>query len=148
MESRLLSLPQQTDPNVLDTLTLVQEQVAELRKRDAADGIKYTVYFGRGATGISDEAAEVLKTFIQQEQNRTTGVAIYGFTDRRGDASFNQRLALQRATSVRTFLITNGFDYTKINSVNGLGEDAAAATLEDNTDSANQRAVVLVAGQP
>ncbi len=126
----------------------MQQEVAELRDREANTGIEYKVYFDRGSTDISDEAAVVLKSFIKQEQNRTTGVNIYGFTDRRGDAAFNQRLALQRATAVRSFLIQNGFDFTKIKSLSGLGEDAAAATLDDGTEDADQRAVVLVADQP
>jgi len=148
MEERLKALPQQTDPKLLNTLTQVQKQVAELRDRDTGDAIEYTVYFGLGSVGISDDAAKVLKSFIKQEQNRTTGVSIYGFTDRRGDASYNQRLALQRATAVRSYLIQNGFDYTKIKSLSGLGEDAAAATLADGAEDADQRAVVLVANQP
>jgi len=137
MEQRFRELPAATD----------QKQVAELRDRGANSGVEYTVYFGLGSIDISPEAGEILKDFIRQEQNRTTGVSIYGFTDRRGDAGFNQRLALARATSVRSFLITNGFDFTKIKSLSGLGEDAAAATLDDGVADADQRAVVLVADQ-
>jgi len=148
MEKRFSELPNATDPQLLNRLTQVQKQVAELRERGANTGIEYTVYFGLGSIDISPEAAEVLKEFIKDEQNRTTGVSIYGFTDRRGDATFNQRLALARATSVRSFLITNGFDFTKIKSLSGLGEDAAAATLADGVADADQRAVVLVADQP
>jgi len=147
MEQRFRELPAATDPQVLSTLTQVQKQVAELRDRGANSGVEYTVYFGLGSIDISPEAGEILKDFIRQEQNRTTGVSIYGFTDRRGDAGFNQRLALARATSVRSFLITNGFDFTKIKSLSGLGEDAAAATLDDGVADADQRAVVLVADQ-
>lgn len=126
----------------------VQQEVAELRDRESPNGVEYRVYFGNGSTSISEDASIVLKSFIKQEQNRTTGVNIYGFTDRRGDAAFNQRLALQRATAVRSFLIQNGFDFTKIKSLSGLGEDAAAATLDDGVEDADQRTVVLVADQP
>lgn len=148
MEERLRALPQQTDPELLSTLNQVQQDVAKLRDRDNQNGVEYRVYFGNGSTGISDDAAVVLKSFIKQEQNRTIGVNIYGFTDRRGDAAFNQRLALQRATAVRSYLIQNGFDFTKIKSLSGLGEDAAAATLDDGAEDADQRTVVLVADQP
>jgi len=148
MEARLGALPQQTDPELLNTLSQVQQDVAELRERETPNTIEYRVYFGNGSTGISDDAAVVLKSFIKQEQNRTTGVNIYGFTDRRGDAAFNQRLALRRATAVRSYLIQNGFDYTKIKFLTGLGEDAAATTLEDGVQDSDQRTVVLVADQP
>lgn len=148
METRLRALPQQTDPELLNTLNQVQADVAELRDREASNAIEYKVYFGPSSVSISDEAAVVLNSFIRQEQNRTTGVNIYGFTDRTGDAAFNQRLALQRATSVRTFLIQNGFDFIKIKSLSGLGEDAASATLDDGAENPDERTVVLVADQP
>ena len=148
MERRLRALPQQTDPKLLNTLNQVQADVAELRDRETSNSVEYKVYFGQSSVQISDEAAVVLKSVIRQEQDSTTGVNIYGFTDRSGDASFNQRLALQRATSVRSFLIQNGFDFTKIKSLSGLGEDAAAATLDDGAEDADQRTVVLVADQP
>ena len=148
METRLRALPQQTDPELLNTLNKVQADVAELRDRGTPNDVEYKVYFAQSSVSISDEAAVVLRSFIRQEQNRTTGVNIYGFTDRSGDAAYNQRLALQRATSVRSFLIQNGFDFTKIKSLSGLGEDAAAATLDDGAEDADQRTVVLVANQP
>jgi len=127
---------------------IAQADVAELRDRGTPNDVEYKVYFAQSSVSISDEAAVVLRSFIRQEQNRTTGVNIYGFTDRSGDAAYNQRLALQRATSVRSFLIQNGFDFTKIKSLSGLGEDAAAATLDDGAEDADQRTVVLVANQP
>ncbi len=89
-----------------------------------------------------------MNSFIAQEKNRTTGVSIYGFTDRRGTAEYNQELALRRATNVRSYLIQNGFDFTKINSLNGLGEDAAAISSEDGAEDAKERSVVLFAAQP
>jgi len=143
METRLRELPQQTDPELLNTLNRVQADVAELRDREATNAIEYRVYFLQGSVSITDEAAVVLQSFIRQEQSRTTGVNIYGFTDRSGDAAYNQRLAVQRAASVRTYLVQNGFDFTKIKSLSGLGEDAAAATLDDGTIDADQRTVVL-----
>jgi len=154
-ETRLREMIANTKPEFLNTLSQVQQQVAELRSRNASSGgpagsttNKYTVYFGPGKTAISDEGAEELRSFIREEKGRTLGVSIYGFTDRSGDAFYNQQLALQRATSVRRFLITNGFDFTKIRSLSGLGEEAAAATLEDGVAAADQRAVVLVSEQP
>lgn len=158
LEARL-SANQQTDPALVDTLSEVQEQVSqlaaksyvtqeELRAQQAGKQIEYKIYFDRNSTSITEEAAKVLNSFITQEKNRTTGVSIYGFTDRRGSASYNQQLALRRATNVRSYLIQNGFDFTKIKSLDGLGEDAAAVALEDGAEDAKQRSVVLFAAQP
>lgn len=152
LESKLAQVSAAADEGLVDSIAEVKEQVSalelDLRKKQSGKSIPYKIYFGRGSTGISEEAAKVLNSFIALEKNRTVGVSIYGFTDRRGAAEYNQRLALQRATNVRSYLIQKGFDYTKIDSINGLGEDAAAASLEDGTEDAQQRTVVLFAAQP
>ncbi|MBX2837997.1 MAG: OmpA family protein [Gammaproteobacteria bacterium] len=150
LESKLAEVS--ANPDLIDSISEVKQQVSalesDLRKKRNGETVTYKIYFDRGSTGISEDAAKVLNTFIAQEKNRTTGVSIFGFTDRRGTAEYNQRLALQRATNVRSYLIQKGFDYTKIESINGLGEDAAAASLEDGTEDAQQRTVVLFAAQP
>ena len=159
LESRLSSVKTETDSEIVNSLTQVQEQVSqlaaksyvtkeELQAQQQSENIEYKIYFERNSTAITDAASKVLNSFITQEKNRTTAVSIYGFTDRRGSAEYNQRLALQRATNVRSYLIQNGFDYKKIKSLSGLGEDAAAAVTDDGEENALQRAVVLNAAQP
>lgn len=118
------------------------------RSADDAPTVDYKIYFDRDSVDISDAAAGVLDSFIAQEKNRTTGVTIYGFTDSLGPAIYNQQLALQRATNVRNYLISNGFDFNKITALNGLSAEAATEILPDNADSAQQRVVVLFASQP
>lgn len=134
----------------------LQQQIGELEKRLAEQTKKprkhikpneYKIYFGKDSSSISGDAEKVLKSFISQEQNRASSVSIFGFTDRSGDAGYNQRLALRRANRVRSFLIQQGFDFRKINAVDGLGEDPAASKLEDGEEDANQRTVVLYAHQ-
>ena len=146
------------DPELANTLTNVQNKVEELasqqfvtkedlRAQQEQRAVQYKIYFDRNSSEITEDAAVVLNSFIAQEKNRTTGVSIFGFTDTRGSAAYNQQLALQRATNVRSYLIQNGLDYLKIRALNGLGEDAAAAVLPDNADDAQQRVVVLYAAQ-
>jgi len=147
------------DPELASTISAVEEKVSEiaskgyvtqeeLRAQQTAESIEYKIYFDRNSTDISDDAAKVLNSFIAQEKNRTTGISIFGFTDRRGSASYNQQLALKRAANVRSYLIQKGFSFTKIKSISGLGEDAAAVNLEDGAEDAQQRFVVIYADQP
>ena len=148
-----------SDPALQDTVNDVKQQVEqlsaqgfvtkdELRANAESESIEYKIYFDRNSTDVTKEAAQVLDSFIAQEKNRTTGVSIFGFTDRSGSAAYNQQLALQRATNVRSYLIQNGLDFTKIRTISGLGEDAAAAVLPDDAADAQQRVVVLFAAQP
>ncbi|NND91911.1 MAG: OmpA family protein [Granulosicoccus sp.] len=165
LESQIVALERRledinsADPELASTLSNVKERVDELasrgfvtqedlRAQNEPQSVQYKIYFDRNSAEITEAAAKVLNSFITQEKNRTTGVSIFGFTDRRGPAIYNQQLALQRATNVRSYLIQNGLDYTKIKALTGLGEDAAAAVLPDNADDAQQRVVVLYAAQP
>jgi len=158
LENKLSEVQAAPDPNLVSTITQVEEKVSELaskgyvtqeelRQQQQAKSIEYKIYFEPDSTEITEDAGLVLNSFIAQEKNRTTGVSIYGFTDRIGSASYNQALALQRATNVRSYLIQNGFSYTKIKSLSGLGEDGAANQPDDEED-AQQRSVVLYAQQP
>lgn len=165
LESQIVSLERRledissADPEIASTLSNVQEKVQEiesrgyvtqedLRTQKEQRAVQYKIYFDRNSVEITEAAAAVLDSFIAQEKNRTTGVSIFGFTDRLGSATYNQQLALQRATNVRSYLIQNGLDYSKIKAMSGLGEDAAAAVLPDNAGDAQQRVVVLFAAQP
>lgn len=159
LEQRLETLPSASlDAELASSLSEVRDRVEELSTRDFVTqeelraqvegrNVEYKIYFAKNSVDISDEAAQVLNSFISQETNRATGVSIFGFTDRAGPASFNQRLAERRAQVVRSYLIQNGFDFTKIGNVAGLGEDAAATLLEDDAEDAEQRVVVLYASQ-
>ncbi len=158
LEQRLEELTS-ADPALQTAVQDVKQQVEqlsaqgfvtqeELRSRTESESVEYKIYFDRNSTEITEDAARVLNSFIAQEKNRTTGVSIFGFTDRSGSAAYNQQLALQRATNVRSYLIQNGLDFTKITTLSGLGEDAAAAVLPDDAADAQQRVVVLYAAQP
>ena len=158
LERRLESV-NRTDPDLVNTLSNVQEKVEqlasqsfvtkeELRARSEGRKVEYKIYFDTNSSDITADAAKVLNSFIAQEKNRTIGVSIFGFTDRSGSAFYNQKLAELRATNVRSYLIQNGMDYTKIKALTGLGEDAAAAVLPDNAKDSQQRVVVLYSEQP
>lgn len=158
LEQRLEGLSK-TDPALENTVNDVKEQVEQLSSQEfvtredllaseQSESIEYKIYFERNSTDISEDAATVLNSFIAQEKNRTTGVSIFGFTDRAGAAAYNQQLALQRATKVRSYLIQNGLDFIKIKALSGLGEDAAATVLPDDSADALQRVVVIYADQP
>jgi outer membrane protein OmpA-like peptidoglycan-associated protein len=158
LEKRLEAI-NTTDPELASTLSDVQQQIDQLASQSfvtredlqaQSEGrtVEYKIYFDSNSAGITSGAAKVLKSFIAQEKNRTVGVSIYGFTDRSGSATYNQQLAEQRATNVRSYLIQNGMEYTKIKALTGLGEDAAAAVLPDNAEDSQQRVVVLYAEQP
>lgn len=159
LEEKLVDVKATPDEKLVSTLSAVQQKVSELENKNflTADdveklnetkSIQYKIYFDIGSTEISEDAGKVLDSMIAQESNRAINVSIFGTTDRSGSVDFNQQLALKRANRVRSYLIQNGFDFTKIRDVDGIGEDLAAAVLPDGQTDANQRSVIIFAFQP
>ncbi len=66
-------------------------------------------------------------------------IAVEGFTDNRGSAAANRKLSLNRANSVREYLISKGVDGTRISAKGfGPGRPAAPNTTEEGR-SKNRR---------
>ena len=171
LEARVAGLPENSGENaeaeenqkqLISKLDLVRKKVSELEQRryltaedldlakaetSKAKANEYKIYFDSDSSTISEDAQKVLSSFIAQEKNRANSISIFGFTDRSGNAAYNQRLALRRANRVRSFLIQQGIDFRKINAVDGLGEDLATSENADGNKDANQRTVVLYAYQ-
>jgi len=159
LESKLANFKAAPDEAIVSTLSEVQQKVTalesqnfitsdDIKKLTETKSIQYKVYFRIGSVTISEEAKKVLDAMIKTETDRATNISIFGTTDRIGSSEFNQQLAVRRASGVRSYLIQNGFDFTKIRDVDGIGEDLAAAALPDGKIDANQRSVIIFAFQP
>lgn len=62
-----------------------------------------------------------------QEDGRTSGIRILGYTDSLGDANYNLRLSQQRAEAVKDYLVTRGLSRSGIEAT-GLGEAGPVAS--------------------
>ena len=70
-------------------------------------------------------------------------IVVAGHTDSRGSASFNKRLSLSRAESVRTFLVNAGVSSDRIRAV-GKGKDEPIADNKSAEGRANNRRVEII----
>lgn len=70
-------------------------------------------------------------------------IIIEGHTDSQGSASKNEQLSLDRANSVKTHLVSQGLDGSKIEA-RGLGSSRPVATNDTPDGRANNRRVELV----
>jgi OOP family OmpA-OmpF porin len=91
--------------------------------------------------GAIQEAADMLK------EHGNLGVVVEGHTDSSGDATYNQKLSLQRAEAVRDYLMKFGVDKGRI-VVIGKGASEPIASNETRAGRAQNRRVVLVIYQP
>jgi OOP family OmpA-OmpF porin len=88
------------------------------------------------AVGILREAATILK------DNPNVQVAVEGHTDSIGSDQYNLKLSLQRATSVKQFLVKEGVPDARL-SVRGLGKTQPVASNDTDDGRAQNRRVEL-----
>jgi peptidoglycan-associated lipoprotein len=87
-------------------------------------GVLHTdLYFEVGRKGLTDDARTVLHTqasLLKQDAN--LGVLVQGYTDQQGSTTYNMKLGMKRAETVKTELINAGVAEHQIKAVS-LGKD-------------------------
>jgi len=125
----------------------LQRQIDLLEAEATERGLVLTlgdVLFATGSAEIqggTNQNLEKLANFLNQYPDRQ--VLIEGHTDSVGSALFNQRLSLQRAESVRRFLINRGIDSRRL-SVSGYGFERPVASNDSATGRQQNRRVEVV----
>jgi outer membrane protein OmpA-like peptidoglycan-associated protein len=123
----------------LDEIAQVKEE-----KRGVVITLSGSVLFATGKHTLlpiaKDRLNEVAKAVKDQGYK---AIIVEGHTDSRGSDSANQELSLRRAQEVRTHMISQGIEPTKITAV-GRGEDVAIASNDSAEGRANNRRVELV----
>jgi len=96
------------------------------------DIIHSDVYFEAGRKGLTDEGkAQILAQADLLKQHHDYGVLIQGHTDQQGSASYNMKLGLKRAETVKAELLNAGVAEHQMKVVS-LGEEGVLCI--DNSD--------------
>jgi len=99
-----------------------------------------------------DLTSEAQFTLSQQAQwlnaNPGTTATIEGHADKRGTREYNLALGARRANSVRAYLVTQGVDGNRLESVSYGKERPAALCSDESCWSQNRRGVTAVIGAP
>jgi outer membrane protein OmpA-like peptidoglycan-associated protein len=85
-----------------------------------------------------DQVAEALKAQGSDKQ-----MVVEGHTDSQGSDRINQPLSLNRATSVRDYLVTRGVDSSKISAI-GMGSSHPLLDNRNAENRANNRRVEII----
>jgi len=100
-------------------------------------GIIHTdLYFEVGRKGLTDDARKLLQEqamVLKNDPNR--GVLVQGYTDQQGSASYNLKLGMKRAETVKAELMNNGVAEHQIKVVS-LGKDGVLCI--DHSDVCRQ----------
>ena len=114
---------------------------------DFEANVANTVYFGFDRYDLTPEALEVLagvKDWLVAYPTRN--VVIEGHTDKRGTKEYNLGLGSRRAEAVKQFLIKNGIDESRLNTIS-YGKEALINLGDDEAAHAQNRRSHVVIGQ-
>ena len=97
-----------------------------------SNSIHTDLYFEVGRKGLTDDAKAILATQADlAKHDPDLGILVQGYTDRQGSASYNMKLGMKRAETVKTELMNAGVAEHQIKVVS-LGKDGALCL--DNSD--------------
>jgi OmpA-OmpF porin, OOP family len=106
---------------------------------------RFVLEFEPGSSQLTPSSLAQLGTVITRAQARAGGdIIVTGHTDRQGSMEANDRLSLERARTVRSLLIAQGFRPERIEAI-GRGEREPLVPTDDEVvEPRNRRAEVLV----
>ena len=112
----------QTEPIIRET-TKVDTVIVVRDLSDISNALYYKPYginFKKNSSEILVESEIILDDFADWLKENKIIIEIHGHTDNDGDNIFNKELSLQRAASVRFYLVNNGVSSDRI-QVRGFG---------------------------
>lgn len=110
-------LKNQNPPNPLS------EPLTKTVVTGTADTVHTDLYFEVGRKGLTDEAKSILAAQADiLKKNGDWGLLIQGYTDQQGSASYNKKLGMKRAETVKAELMNAGVAENQIKTVS-LGEE-------------------------
>lgn len=111
--------------------------------------IKDRVYFGNNNARVQARSFKLLKQIAQvlKDKPNVEKVVIEGHTDDKGADERNLKLSQDRADSVRSYLIKQGVDSSRLEA-KGFGETKPIDTNKTNAGRANNRRVEFMVPQP
>lgn len=117
----------QTDASITKTIPVTAPVVAPLN-----DIIHADVYFEVGRNGLTEEAKAQLATRAEfLTLHEEYGVLIQGYTDQQGSATYNKKLGMKRAETVKEEFLRAGIAEHRIAAVS-LGEEGVLCV--DNSE--------------
>jgi outer membrane protein OmpA-like peptidoglycan-associated protein len=112
-------------------------------QKPPAASISLNIAFEYNSFALKPQASEQLKQLssaLTSQSLRSDRFMVAGHTDAKGNPQFNQRLSLQRAQSVKRFLVANGVAGARLDTV---GYGAQQLLNPEQPDDARNRRVEI-----
>jgi OmpA-OmpF porin, OOP family len=102
----------------------------------------YNVFFDFDSAVVTPIGQQVLQALVEDWGPKAVQFALIGHTDRAGSDTYNKKLSLKRAQSVKTFISKLGLTSDKM-TTKAMGEGDLAVATEDGVREAKNRRVVI-----
>jgi len=109
---------------------------------EAAANLQTVFYFAFDQATLSAETRAALDAQVAALKNANTKIRLEGNTDDRGTREYNMALGERRANAVANYLIINGIERYRVETVS-YGEERPANPASSETAWAENRRVVL-----
>ena len=124
---------------------LENAKVEEITDPNGFTGLKVTfdngILFATNKSNLSASAKTELSKFATSlKNNEMTSVNIYGHTDNTGTRAVNEKLSLERANSVKTYLVNSGVGSSRL-TAEGVAYDYPVASNDTEAGRAQNRRV-------
>ena len=123
-----------------------QEQVKETPKKEVSKKVtvvmdERTLLFDFDKSVVKEQYIPILKNVIDYMIENNYDVTIVGHTDSKGSESYNEKLAMRRAISVKEKLLELGLSPDRIVGLEGRGELEPVASNETEEGRAQNRRI-------
>ena len=125
--------------NQKETVDKAETKVAEQDIKESAKATFPVVYFAFNSIGIKQNELSKLNGILHTlKENPEMKVTVTGWCDTKGSVAVNKRISCQRAETVKTWLVKNGIEASRITAIgNGSDDtrDAEKARRVETTDN-------------
>ena len=125
--------------NQKETVDKAETKVAEQDIKESAKVTFPVVYFAFNSIGIKQSELSKLNGLLHTlKENPEMKVTVTGWCDTKGSVAVNKRISRQRAEAVKTWLVKNGIEASRITAIgNGSDDtqDADKARRVETTDN-------------
>ena len=124
--------------NQKETVDKAETRVAEQDIKESAKVTFPVIYFAFNSIGILQNEETKLNAILKTlKENPNMKVTVIGWCDTKGSVAVNKRISRQRAEAVKTWLVKNGIEASRITAIgNGSDgtQDADKARRVETTD--------------
>ena len=132
-------------PSAIKTMSKenIEKKFEKVKKAAPLKPVQVILYFQNNSNNLTKESSAKLPEILKLIQERMPcDVNIIGHTDTKGRASYNEKLALERAKFVKQWVLSSNIDLNNLKA-KSYGESDLLVETKDNVSEAKNRRVEI-----